>query len=607
MADDLAAPTGAEPDFDPNALRARYQAERDKRMRSEGEAQYIELDGDFAHFAEDDPFAPAGFTREPLDLDVDVVVIGGGFSGMMSGARLREQGIKDVRIIESGADFGGTWYWNRYPGAQCDIESYCYLPLLEELGYMPKEKYSFAPEIFEHCQRIGRHYGLYEQAIFQTRVQRVAWDSAIARWRIETNWGDDIRARYVVTAIGPASRPKLAGIPGVETFKGHAFHTARWDYDYTGGDHTGGLTKLADKRVAVIGTGATAIQCVPHVAAHAKQLYVFQRTPSSVDLRGNKPTDLGWWDNLQPGWQRARRENFADVVTGRPFEEDLVADGWTVIFRNLAALRLPEAGQARPEEAAELADFRKMNQIRARVDATVKDKATAEALKPWYRQFCKRPTFNDEFLEAFNRPNVTLVDVSAARGVERITEKGIVANGQEYEVDCIVYATGFEIGTAIHRRFDFETIGEDGVSLFERWGNGMKTLHGHSTRGFPNWFYVGLGQNALSVNFTAMFDDQARHVAWIIHEAMARQARTVQPTAEAEDAWVAEIRRLSLMNRAFLEACTPGYYNQEGKVGSGAPGGLAGESYGPGLNPFNALLAEWREKGDLDGLEITTA
>jgi cyclohexanone monooxygenase len=606
MADDLAAPTGAQLEFDPNDLRAKYQAERDKRLRSEGEAQYIELDGDFAHFAEDDPFAPAGFRREPLDLDVDVVVIGGGFSGMMTGARLKEQGIKDVRIIESGADFGGTWYWNRYPGAQCDIESYCYLPLLEELGYMPREKYAFAPEIFEHCQRIGHHYGLYEQAIFQTRVLKLSWDEQIARWRIETNWNDTIRARYAIVATGPASRPKLAGIPGVETFKGHAFHTARWDYDYTGGSHAGGLTRLADKRVAVIGTGATAIQCVPYVAAHAKQLYVFQRTPSSVDLRGNKPTDPDWWESLQPGWQRARRENFADVVTGRPFEEDLVADGWTEIFRSLASLRLPEGGQAKPEEVAEIADFRKMNKVRARVDATVKDKATAEALKPWYRQFCKRPTFNDEFLEAFNRPNVTLVDVSAARGVERITEKGVVANGQEYEVDCIIYATGFEIGTAVHRRFDFETIGEDGVSLFESWGNGMKTLHGHSTRGFPNWFYVGIGQNALSVNFTAMFDDQARHVAWIIHEAMARQARTVQPTAEAQDAWVAEIRRLSVMNRAFLEACTPGYYNQEGKIGEGAPGGLAGASYGPGLNPFNALLAAWREKGDLEGLEITT-
>ena len=540
-----------------------------------------------------------------------MVVIGGGFSGnddRRAPQGAGDQGRPDHRVRAPTSAAPGTW--NPLPRSPvATSRATCYLPLLEELGYIPKEKYSFAPEIFDHCQRIGRHYGLYEQAVFQTRVLKLPAGTGRSPGGGSRPTGTTTSAlATAIVATGPASRPgKLAGLPGVETFKGHAaFHTARWDYDYTGGSHAGGLTKLADKRVAVIGTGATAIQCVPYVAAHAKQLYVFQRTPSSVDLRGNKPTDPDWWEKLEPGWQRARRENFADVVTGRPFEEDLVADGWTEIFRNLASLRLPEGGEAKPEEVAEIADFRKMNKVRARVDATVKDTATAEALKPWYRQFCKRPTFNDEFLEAFNRPNVTLVDVSAARGVERITEKGVVANGQEYEVDCIIYATGFEIGTAIHRRFDFETIGEDGVSLFERWGNGMKTLHGHSTRGFPNWFYVGLGQNALSVNFTAMFDDQARHVAWIIHEAMARQARTVQPTVEAEEAWVAEIRRLSVMNRAFLEACTPGYYNQEGKIGEGAPGGLAGESYGPGLNPFNALLAAWREKGDLEGLEITT-
>jgi cyclohexanone monooxygenase len=591
--------------FDPAALREKYRRERDKRLRPEGEAQYVEVSGKFAHFV-DDPYVAPGFTRAPLTDEKEVVIIGGGFSGMLAAARLREAGIEDVRIIEAGGDFGGTWYWNRYPGAQCDIESYCYLPLLEETGYMPKEKYSFAPEIYEHSQRIAKRFGLYAVACFQTRVTEVRWDDASARWLVATDRGDRMRARFVITATGPASRPKLPGIPGLEEFAGHTFHTARWDYAYTGGDHGGNLHKLADKRVAIIGTGATAIQCVPFLGAHAKQLYVFQRTPSSVDLRGNKPTDPAWAATLKPGWQRARRENFNDVVTGRPFEVDLVSDAWTDIFRNLQGMTpLGERDQSLEEaaELAEIADFQKMNEIRARVDREVHDQATAEALKPWYRQFCKRPTFNDEYLATFNRPNVKLVDTSDEKGVERITRKGVVANGALYEVDCIIFATGFEISTAPKRRIGFDIVGRGGRSLFDYWKDGLRTLHGFSSHGFPNWFFIGISQNGVSVNMTSMFDDQARHVAYIIREVKARGAKTVEVSEAAEAAWVKTVRELAVMNTSFADACTPGYYNNEGKFGS-SPGTLNGEIYAPGANAFNALLAEWRGKGDLAGLEL---
>jgi cyclohexanone monooxygenase len=602
--DDASRPADPVLDFDPDALREKYRRERDKRIRPDGEAQYIELAGDFARFAEDDPYADPGFDRAPLTDEVEVAIIGGGFSGLLAGARLREAGVEDIRIIEAGADFGGTWYWNRYPGAQCDIESYCYLPLLEELGYVPKEKYSYVNEIYEHSQRVGRHYRLYEAACFQTRVRDLRWDEGLKRWRIATHRGDDMKARFVIMALGTASRAKLPGIPGIETFRGHSFHTSRWDYDYTGGDTTGNLTKLGDKRVAIIGTGATAIQCVPYVGRHAQHLYVFQRTPSSVDLRGNKPTDYSWAEGLQPGWQRARRKNFADIVEGRPFQEDLVNDGWTDIFRSLAsggALAEKLGVKADPLAAVELADFVKMNRIRARVDETVTDPEVAEALKPWYRQFCKRPTFNDEYLPTFNRPNVTLVDVSESRGVERITPTGVVANGTEYPVDCIIYASGFEISTAFRRRIGFEIYGRDGLSLYDYYKDGFRTLHGHSSRGFPNWFYIGVGQNGLSVNMTAMFDDQAQHIAYIIRETKARGATTVEPTAEAEEAWVETIRSVAILNREFQNACTPGYYNNEGGERSG---GLNGQTYTPGINKFNALLAEWRAKGDLNGLEL---
>jgi len=602
----VAGTTPAELGFDPDELREKYRRERDKRLRPEGEAQYLETSGEYGHYANTDPFSAAPEPREPLTDEVDVVVIGGGFSGMLMAARLRELGIGDVRIIESGADFGGTWYWNRYPGAQCDIESYCYLPLLEETGYMPKEKYSYAPEIFEHSRRIGEQYGLYDLACFQTRVTELRWDEPSLRWIVSTDRGDAMRARFTIVATGPASRPKLAGIPGIHDFKGHSFHTSRWDYEYTGGDHNGNLTELADKRIAIIGTGATAIQCVPHVGAAAKQLYVFQRTPSSVDLRGNKPTDPEWVKTLQPGWQRERRENFNSIVIGQPFDVDLVNDAWTEIFRDLKSMA-PTGGDrvvsADAELMAEIADFQKMNRIRSRVDAVVQDEAKAEALKPWYRQFCKRPTFNDEYLDTFNRPNVTLVDTSGSHGVERITDTGVVANGREYEVDCIIFATGFEIGTSPRRRVDFDIIGRNDQSLFDYWSEGIRTLHGHSTRGFPNWFFVGIGQNGLSVNMTSMFDDQARHIAYIINEVRTRGAKAVQPTAEGEAEWVDEVRRLAVTSNAFIESCTPGYYNNEGQFDK-TVGSLIGTAYAPGANAFNALLAQWRADGDLAGLEL---
>jgi cyclohexanone monooxygenase len=591
--------------FDPAALREKYRRERDKRLRPDGDAQYLEIAGKFAHF-DDDPYA-APQPRAALKDEVEVLIVGGGFSGMLAAARLAEAGVRGVRIVEAGSDFGGTWYWNRYPGAQCDIESYCYLPLLEETGYMPKEKYAFAPEIYEHSQRIAKQFGLYDIAWFNTRVSEIRWEEASARWIVLTNRGDHMRAHYVIVATGPASRPKLPGVAGIDEFQGHTFHTSRWDYAYTGGDHNGNLHKLADKRVAIIGTGATAIQCVPFLGAHAKQLYVFQRTPSSVDLRGNKPTDPEWAKSLKPGWQRARRENFNDVVTGRPFEVDLVSDAWTEIFRNLAS-NTPisaEKDGALPlaEELAEIADFQKMNQIRARVDAEVKDARTAEALKPWYRQFCKRPTFNDDYLATFNRPNVKLVDVSDTRGVERITKKGVVANGVEYEVDCIVFSTGFEIGTAPRRRIGFEILGRDGKSLYDYWKDGLRTLHGFSVHGFPNWFFIGISQNGVSVNMTSMFDDQAKHIAYIIRETNARGAKTVQPSAAGEAEWVTTIRSLAAMNTAFSEACTPGYYNSEGKLAE-TPGTFVAEAYAPGANAFNALLAEWRKEGKMAGLEL---
>jgi cation diffusion facilitator CzcD-associated flavoprotein CzcO len=591
-------------DFDPDVLRAKYREERDKRVRSDGNEQYVEVQGDFSRFV-DDPYVDAGFTREPLTDEVAVLVIGGGFGGLLATARLREAGVADIRIIEKGGDFGGTWYWNRYPGAQCDIEAYIYLPLLEETGYIPKEKYSYAPEIMEHSQRIGRKFDLYRNALFQTQIRAITWNEEECRWIVTTDREDRFRARFVVMSNGPLNRPKLPGIPGIDSYKGHTFHTSRWDYAYTGGDTTGNLHKLADKRVAIIGTGATAVQCVPYLAKDAQHLYVFQRTPSSVDERRNRPTDPEWVKTLTPGWQKQRMDNFNILVSGGHQDEDLVGDGWTDIFRSLGGL-LPVKTSAdlSPRERGrmiELADFKKMNQVRARVDTIVKDKRTAEALKPWYRQFCKRPTFNDGYLPAFNRPNVTLVD-TRGRGVDRITEKGLVFDGVEYAVDCIIFGTGFEVGTAYTRRAGFEIYGRGGKTLTEHWAGGLKTLHGFYSSGFPNCFHMGITQNGLTANFPHMLEEQARHITEVIEHTKLHEARSLEPTPEAEAEWVATIKQKAIHNQRFQRECTPGYYNNEGRPAEST--GLFGEQYGGGPVEFHDIIRNWRADGQMKGLLV---
>ena len=595
-------------EFDPDALLAKYLAERDKRLREDGNAQYVEVKAEFSRYVED-PYVDAGFTREPVFDEVEFTVIGGGFGGLLMGARLREAGIKQIRMVESAGDFGGTWYWNRYPGAMCDVESYCYLPLLEELGYMPKHKYSFAPEILEHSRNIARHYRLYDDALLQTGVTELRWDEDDRRWIITTNRGDRFRTRYVAMANGPLSRPKLPGIPGINTFKGYTFHTSRWDYRYTGGDSSGGLTGLKDKRVGIIGTGATAIQCVPHLGEAAQQLYVFQRTPSSVDVRNNSETDPQWAASLEPGWQRRRMENFNILVSGGDQDEDLVHDGWTDIFRNLMGGAAKQAARKlgrrlTSEERAELLvlwDYRKMNQVRARVDSIVKDPAAAEALKPWYRQFCKRPCFHDEYLQTFNRPNVTLVDTHG-EGVERLTENGVVANGREYELDCLIFATGFEVGTSYTRRAGYDIVGRGGETLSRHWSGGLRTLHGLTAHGFPNCFFLGFTQTAITVSVPQALNEQADHVTYMVTASRAQGYETLEPTAEAEQAYVDEVHSLARLGERFYRECTPGYYNSEGAAGN--KNGFFSDMYGAGPLRFFEKLKAWRADGRLEGLAL---
>jgi cyclohexanone monooxygenase len=577
-------------------LRLRYREERERR-ESASARQYRDVDDGLGRLVAD-PYTTTS-PRAPLTDSVDVLIVGGGFGGLLTAARLREAGIEKVRIVEVGGDVGGTWYWNRYPGAACDVESYIYFPLLEETGYMPVERYSKAEEIRQHCRRIADHFGIYSQAVFSTQVTRMTWDGDSANWRVETDRGDDMRARFVVLTTGPLNRPKLPAIPGIDLFKGHSFHTSRWDYAYTGGSATAPMTRLADQRVAIIGTGATAVQAVPPLAKAAKHLSVFQRTPSSVDARNNAPTDASWVASLERGWQQKRIESFTCQFTGDLHVEDLVGDGWTVLAKAVRA-KLGASPNSDASQLLEQADLETMVRVRARIDSIVEDRATADALKPWFSLFCKRPCFHDDYLQSFNRPNVRLVDTKG-KGVERITETSLFVDGIEYPTDCLIFATGFETSTDFSKRSGFQVIGVGGKALHDKWADGMISLHGLHSRGFPNCFVISHSQSGMSVNFPHMLDEQSKHLAYMIAECAKRGIATIEATADAEHQWVDTVLGMSGARRKFLEQCTPGFYNNEGRASAVAD---RNAPYGAGPIAFIELLREWREADDFAGLEL---
>jgi len=618
-------------DFDPDALAKKYRIERDKRLRQDGNDQYQEISGEFSYFA-DDPYINTELERDPLEDEVDVLIIGGGFGGMLAAVRLKQAGIDNFRIIEKGGNFGGTWYWNRYPGASCDIESYIYFPLLEETGFIPKKKYTDAAETLEYCHIICEKYQLYDNACLQTEVTSTVWNEDINRWIVSTNKKDKIKARFVVHSNGPLNRPKLPAIKGINNFNGHTFHTSRWDYDYTGGDSNGNLSNLKDKRVAVIGTGATAVQCVPHLGESAKELFVFQRTPSSIDIRNNQLTDTEWLINQKPGWHQKRRNNFETLLTGGQVKKDLVSDGWTEAFRLLFG-NLRDKAPSRFKigiwalisvfsidmyksgfrkfmtkkvsdymdlaNALQIADYQKMEMVRARAEEIVNDKETAESLKPYYNQFCKRPCFHDEYLATYNRDNVHLIDTDG-KGLEELSENGIIFNNVEYEVDCIIFATGFEVGTDYSRRSGYQIKGVNNLTVSDKWKKGLATFHGMHSRGFPNCFFFGHAQSGFTASYTYSLDEQSIHMAYIIKEANKRGSTRIEASKEAEESWINTIIEKARLTASFQENCTPGYYNNEGKINQTPQN----NTYGGGPIEFFSLLKKWRSKGDLRGLEF---
>lgn len=536
----MAAPERDEAYYE--AIKRRFAEERDLRLsyRPQGTQQYTsDLDGPLAQYASD-PYAGEIRPRDPIRDQVEVLFIGGGFSALLTSARLREKGIESIRIVERGADVGGTWYWNRYPGVACDVVAYDYLPLLDEMNYVPTRHYAGGQEILDHCRAIARRYDLYDLAVFQTTATSTVWHEDEQLWHVGTDRGDVMKARFVICANGTLSKPKLSRIQGMERFQGHAFHTSRWDYDYTGAD----LENLHDKVVGIIGTGATAVQAVPGLGANAKELYVFQRTPSSIDVRDDWETDPEWAKTLKPGWQAKRRAKaLADPQLSEARKARLAAETREEKIRR---------------QERENIDY--MMRIHRRIEKIVEDPETAEALKPWYMFMCKRPCFHNDYLPAFNRPNVHLVDTHG-KGITEINEKGPVFEGRQYELDLLIYATGFEVQkTGIWNRI----VGRDGLDLDDKYADGIRTLLGIHTRGFPNLFIMGGYQASFQFNLTDMLQTQGDHIAECIAWVRERGYATLEPSEDAEAWWVQEViehRGKTSRN----QDCTPGYYNFEGE------------------------------------------
>ena len=577
--------------------REKYRIEREKRLRADGIRQYKELKGDYEEF-DRDPYVEPGFTRDAIVEEVDVVIVGGGFGGMIEAANLTKAGITNFRIIEKAGDFGGTWYWNRYPNAACDVESYVYLPLLEDTGYMPTEKYAKAPEIFAYCQLLGRTFDLYRGALFQTEVEDMRWDESTKRWNVMTSRSDVLSAKFIVIAGGVLHKAKLPGIPGIETYAGRAFHTSRWDYSYTGGSSQTLMEKLADKRVGIIGTGATAVQVVPKLAEAAKELFVFQRTAACVGVRNNKPTDPEWFKSLKPGWQAERTRNFTQAVTGAQPAVDMIDDEWTKM-NWVDTRKLPE----NDDEALELEriDFENMERVRQRIADVIEDPATAELMMPWYSQSCKRPCFHDEYLPAFNRPNVHLVDTDG-KGVNEINERGVIVNGVEYPVDLLIFASGFEVTTGYTHRLGFDPKGRDGISLSEAWVEGPATLHGVLSNGFPNMFMISTVQGAQATNFVHSITEAAQHVAFLIEQCVKGNYATIEPETAAQENWFETLFAQLWGIARYNATCTPGYLNSEGGGDMRSARAIA---WMTSVLGFAEYVENWRQQGDLAGLVLT--
>ncbi|KAI3396947.1 hypothetical protein diail_11560 [Diaporthe ilicicola] len=631
--------------IDIQALANKYAEEKQRRTRLDGLAQNEELEESrrFSSLA-DDPFVDhdALNARHPALKDgqqVLVIILGAGFGGIIFAARLIEAGVKpeDIRLVDVAGGFGGTWYWNRYPGVMCDTEASVYLPLLEEMGYMPKHKYSYGEEIRGHCERIASHYGFADKAMFRTAITKAEWNDETRLWSVamEQNRGPGsgkvtLRAysQFICLCNGVLNHPKAPKVPGLEDFKGQMFHAARWNYDITGGSPADQqLTKLREKKVGILGTGPTAIQAIPKLAGASKELYVFQRTPASIGYRNQQATDQAEWVThitAKPGWQLERVRNFELLCQGEPADDRFMTDGWTKLKtfaaftgRSDAPVMTKDVVQSHVNDYIEL-DAPYQDRIRQRVDEVVRDPQTAKALKPWYPTWCKRPGFHDEYLDTFNLPNVHLVDIADTKGISGASAKGLFVGEKEIELDVLVLSTGFRPIVNLEdpdpgAKSNTIIIGRDSIPMADKWAaKGAATLFGSMTRSFPNLFLSGIVQSAVSPNNTGALDALARHTAYIVTESLRRaddaSRVAVEPSAEAEESWSAEVLKYDLYSSP-IAVCTPGYFNCELEALRPVSEEeelkrRRGSCYLRGLPAFRKVLGDWKTDGQMAGLIV---
>lgn len=637
-----------DPYDDSAEIMARYAAERDKRIRDDGNSQFITLHDSpkFKHMTQD-PWLPAdgsvsGFELSDKErLHFKFVLKGAGYAGLLYAARLIEAGYspKDMVLIDYAGGFGGTWYWNRYPGLMCDVAAEVYMPLLEETNYVPKTKYAYGHELREHADRIAHQYGVNERGIFRATIEDANWNEADSQWELNVvqeqgpqRGPDAVKVRSVVTGdyvfslAGLLNYPKLPNLQGIEEFHGHQFHTSRWDYTYTGGSQLEPvLENLKDKRVGLVGTGATAVQVVPQLAKWAKELYVIQRTPSAVDVRNQKSIDPSDWKvNVanKPGWQRARQENMAAFLSNVPNKpkENMVDDKWSTIPAYVSLVGGPNSLDPRsPESIGRYVqklyevDLPRQKQIRARINEVVKDPATAASLQPWYPSWCKRPCFHDEYLPAFNGANVTLIDTQG-KGIERMTHEGLVVQGKETNLDVLIWASGFSLGGGADSLGQYIVRGRNGMSMSEKFEKtGYATLHGAVSRDFPNFFLSGPWQAAATANQVHMIELLCEHTIHMIQTAEKKSPGAkvlIEPTTAAEETWAMRIAG-SATALAALQGCTPSYANGEGKR---VPSNVSMEmqikaaraaTWGQGILDYTKILKDWRDNDNMGDLDIT--
>jgi len=500
-------------------------------------------------------------TAEARGSDFDVVVVGAGFAGMYLLHRLRGLGLAAI-VFETGGDVGGTWYWNRYPGARCDVESmeYSYQfshELQQEWEW--SERYASQPEILRYANHVADRFDLRRDIRFNTRVTAATFDEGAGRWIVETGDGGRTTAGFCIMATGCLSSANTPAIPGIETFAGSRYHTGNWPHD--GVDFAG-------KRVAVIGTGSSAVQCIPHIARQARHLYVFQRTATYAVPAHNTPMDPATQRRVKENYaglrERAKRSlngllyprNDASALKASPLERERIFQerwdtGGLCFLGAFGDLMLDK----RANDAA--ADF-----IRAKIRGTVRHPAVAEALLPKTVVGCKRLCVDTGYYETFNRPNVTLVDIGDAP-IPAITRTGIVAKNQEYALDAIVFATGFDAMTGALNRIAIR--GVAARALKDKWSEGPRTYLGLATVGFPNLFLI-TGPGSPSV-LTNMIPSIEQHVDWIadcVAYLRKRGIARIEPTPAAEDAWVLQVNAIA--NATLFPSCNSWY------LGANIPG-----------------------------------